>query len=102
MINGPVAIAGSIPFLFSIIGTKVPTNAAITITPIIAPAIVRLIIRSWLNERPRSTLKISYMVKLKKTNELLASGYSIHAFVNSLGKPMKPPKIILDCLKKQF
>ena len=61
-----------------------------------------LIIRSWLNERPRSTLKISYMVNLKKTNELLASGYSIHAFLNSLGKPIKPPKSILDCIKKQF
>ena len=61
-----------------------------------------LIIRSWLNEKPRSTLKISYMVNLKKTNELLASGYSIHAFVNSLGKPIKPPKSILDCINKQF
>ena len=61
-----------------------------------------LIIRSALNEKPRSTLKISYLVNLKKTNELLASGYSVHAFVNSLGKPIKPPKNILDCLKKQF
>ena len=61
-----------------------------------------LLIRSWLNERPRSTLKISYMVNLKKTNELLASGYSIHAFVNSLGKPIKPPKSILDCMQKHF
>lgn len=61
-----------------------------------------LIIRSWLNEKPRSTLKISYLVNLKKTNELLASGYSVHAFVNSLGKPIKPPKSILDCINKQF
>ena len=61
-----------------------------------------LLIRSCLNERPRSTLKISYTVNLKKTNEQLVSGYSIHAFINSLGKPIKPPKIILDCLKKQF
>ena len=61
-----------------------------------------LLIRSWLNERPRSTLKISYMVNLKKTNEQLVSGHSIHAFVNSLGKPIKPPKFILDCFKKQF
>ena len=61
-----------------------------------------LIIRSWLNEKPRSTLKISYLVNLKKTNELLASGYSVHAFVNSIGKPIKPPKSILDCINKQF
>ena len=61
-----------------------------------------LIIRSALNEKPRSTLKISYLVNLKKTNELLASGYSVHAFVNSIGKPIKPPKSILDCINKQF
>ena len=60
-----------------------------------------LLIRSWLNERPRSTLKILYTVNLKKTNEQLVSGYSIHAFVNSLGKPVKPPKSILDCIKNQ-
>ena len=51
-----------------------------------------LLIRSWLNERPRSTLKISYMVVLKKTHDLLATGYTIHAFINNLGKPIKPPK----------
>ena len=61
-----------------------------------------IIIRSFVNERPRSTLKISYMVILKKTNELLASGYSTHAFLNSLGKPIKPPKSILDCMYKHF
>ena len=61
-----------------------------------------LLIRSWVNERPRSTLKISYTVVLKKTNELLASGYSIHAFVNRFGKPVKPPKSILDCMQKHF
>ena len=61
-----------------------------------------IIIRSWVNERPRSTLKISYKVILKKTNELLASGYSIHAFVNNLGKPIKPPQSILDCIQKHF
>ena len=32
VINGPVAIAGSIPLLFKKIGIKVPINAAFTIT----------------------------------------------------------------------
>ena len=61
-----------------------------------------LIIRSFVNERPRSTLKISYTAILKNTNELLATGYSIHAFLNNLGKPIKPPKGILDCIHKHF
>tara|TARA_Y100000768_G_scaffold377750_1_gene351360 strand:+ start:612 stop:1016 length:405 start_codon:yes stop_codon:yes gene_type:complete len=61
-----------------------------------------ILIRSWLDERPRSTMKISYMAILKKTNDLLVTGYTIHAFINSLGKPMKPPKSILDCIQKHF
>ena len=42
VMKGPVAIAGSIPRLFKIIGTKVPTRAATTITNIIDPAMVAL------------------------------------------------------------
>ena len=61
-----------------------------------------ILIRSMVNKRPRSTLKISYTAVLKKTNDLLATGYTIHAFINSLGKPIKPPKSILDCMQKHF
>lgn len=39
-------MAGSIPLLFKIMGTKVPISAATIITPIIDPATVRLSIRS--------------------------------------------------------
>mgnify|MGYP001306218084 CR=1 FL=1 len=61
-----------------------------------------ILIRSLVKERPRSTLKISYTVILKKTNDLLATGYSIHAFLDGLGKPIKPPKSILNCMQKYF
>ena len=61
-----------------------------------------IIIRSFVNETPRSTLKISYMCIHENTNELLATGYSIHAFLNSLGKPIKPPESILNCMRKHF
>ena len=61
-----------------------------------------ILVRSWVDNRPGSTLKISYMVFLKKTNDLLATGYTTHAFVNSFGKPVRVPKIILDCMKKYF
>ena len=61
-----------------------------------------ILIRSCVNEMPRSTLKISYMALLKKTNDLLATGHTIHAFINSFGKPIKPPKSILDCIQKYF
>ena len=61
-----------------------------------------ILIRSMVNKRPRSTLKISYTAVLKKTNDLLATGYTIHAFINSLGKPIKPPKSILDVIQEYF
>ena len=61
-----------------------------------------ILVRSWINKKPRSTLKILYMAFLKKTNSLLATGYTIHAFVNSRGKPIKAPKIILDCIQKNL
>ena len=61
-----------------------------------------ILVRSWVDNRPRSTLKISYMAFLKKTNDLLATGYTTHAFVNSFGKPTRVPKIILDCMQKYF
>ena len=59
-----------------------------------------ILIRSCVNEMPRSTLKISYKAVSKKTNALLVTGYTIHAFTNSLGKPRKPPKSILNYMQR--
>ena len=59
-----------------------------------------ILIRSWVSEKPKSTLKIFYKAFLKKTNDPLVSGYTLHAFVNSRGRPIKPPKSILDYIQK--
>ena len=61
-----------------------------------------ILIRSWVNEIPRSTLKIYYNAVLKRKNHLLASGHTIHAFVNNLGRPIKPPKSILVYMQEYF
>ena len=53
-------------------------------------------LRSWIEERPRSTLKIFYEAILKKTNDLLVKGYTIHAFVNNNWKAVKPSYKILE------
>ena len=55
-----------------------------------------ILVRSWIEERPRLTLKISYEAILKKTNDLLVKGYTIHAFVNSNWKAVKPSYKILE------
>ena len=55
-----------------------------------------ILVRSWIEERPRSTLKILYEAILNKTNDLLVKGYTIHAFVNSNWKAVKPSNEILE------
>ena len=61
-----------------------------------------ILVKSFIDEMPRSTLKISYRAVLKKTNILLVKGYTSHAFLDSMGKPIKPPKSILSCMHKYF
>ena len=54
-----------------------------------------IIIKTWINEKPRSTLKIYYEVLLNHSFDLLAKGYTVHAFLGKNGRPKKPPSEIL-------
>ena len=56
-------------------------------------------IKSWIEQNPRSTMKIFYEANLKETNNLIATGYTVHAFINRKWKAIKPPNIILNILK---
>ena len=81
-------MAGSIPCLSRIIGTKVPTNAAIIITPIIDPAIVRLIDKSWLTIWPK-IIKITERAKplIRLSPTYIKSLFSNEPFTKSFAKP---------------
>ena len=59
-----------------------------------------ILIKSWIEENPRSKLKIFYKATLKKTNALIATGYTIHAFINKKWKVIKPPDNFLNILEK--
>ena len=61
MIKGPVAIAGSIPFLSKRIGTDVPIKAATTITQSIESEMVILSSIGRLVAKPNSIVKIPKM-----------------------------------------
>ena len=52
--NGPVAIAGSMPLLFKIIGIEVPINAATIITQSIEKEITRLRSKGWSLSVPKT------------------------------------------------
>lgn len=48
-------------------------------------------------EKPRSSLKIEYSV-FNAQKSLLVTGETIHAFLNSKGKTVKPPKILIELI----
>lgn len=54
---------------------------------------------STVREIPRSTIRIDYRVTQEGSESVVAEGYTIHGFVNSSGKAMRPPKPLLDALK---
>lgn len=55
-------------------------------------------IESIIKELPRSTLRIDYSVFSDRKQILHADGYTIHAFTNTSGKAIRPPKFIRDKL----
>lgn len=60
-----------------------------------------LLVKTMFNEIPRARLRIEYEVLRKESDELIATGYTIHGFLNSsTGKPTRAPEFFLDALKK--
>lgn len=55
-----------------------------------------LAIHLHLAEFPRARFKFHYEVK--REGEVLATGHTIHAFMDATGKALKPPKLFLESL----
>lgn len=53
-------------------------------------------------EIPRAKLKIDYCIYSKTPSQLLAKGYTVHAFIKESGQPIKVPNFILQKMKKHF
>ncbi len=56
---------------------------------------------SRLREFPRASLRIEYEI-FNQNDELLATGYTTHVFINLEGKPVRPPRIFLQTLRRFF
>lgn len=56
---------------------------------------------SRLKEFPRARLRIEYEV-FNENEELIAEGYTAHVFINANGRPVKPPRIFLETLRRFF
>ena len=51
-----------------------------------------------INELPRSSMKIEYEV-FNSGKKLLVTGHTVHSFINSNGKAVKPPKVLIEKLR---
>ena len=60
-----------------------------------------LLVKTIFKELPQARLRIEYEVFNTATNDLLATGHTIHSFLNaSSGKPTRAPAFFLDAVKK--
>ena len=57
-----------------------------------------LMILAKISDLPRSTMKIEYCVH-NQISELLAIGNTVHTFINSNGKTVKPPKELIEKIR---
>ena len=57
-------------------------------------------IKSIIKERPFAKIRVDY--ELQKEDQIIADGYSIHAFMNQSGQPIKAPRFIKETLAIGF
>ena len=57
-------------------------------------------IKTIIKERPFAKIRVDY--ELQKEDQLIADGYSIHAFMNQSGQPIKAPRFIKETLATGF
>ena len=59
-----------------------------------------LTIFTTLRENPLLRIRLDYEVK--RGDELLATGHTVHAFIDRAGKPVRPPPSVVAALNKAF
>jgi acyl-CoA thioester hydrolase len=59
-----------------------------------------LIIETRLDSSIRAGMKFEYRIFTESGGELVAKGYTLHAFVDSQGRVVRPPAFLSDVLKK--
>ncbi|MDZ7372535.1 MAG: acyl-CoA thioesterase [candidate division KSB1 bacterium] len=59
-----------------------------------------LTIETAVDGKPGARLRLTYTVR--RGQEVLATGYTVHAFVHQEGKPGKPPQIFLEALARRL
>ena len=58
-----------------------------------------LIIKTTILDIPKARLKIDYNVYKDHSNELLVTGYTVHAFMNQSGRAIRIPDLVLNTIQ---
>ena len=53
-----------------------------------------------LREKPSLRIRMEY--ELHRGDELLATGFTVHAFIDRTGKPMRPPAAFAEVMERLF
>jgi len=57
-----------------------------------------LTIRTIVRDLPRSRIRIEYEVIKQGDGTTIVEGYTVHSFINTKGRAVKPPKVFLEIL----
>ena len=58
-----------------------------------------IIVKTYIRELPKVKIKFEYNICPAGSDEILLTGYTVHAFTNLEGKPIKMPKYIRKILQ---
>jgi len=61
-----------------------------------------LIVKTYIRELPKVKIKFEYKICPAGSDEILLTGYTVHACTNLEGKPIKMPKYIRKILKDKL
>ena len=61
-----------------------------------------LIVKTYIRELPKVKIKFEYKICPAGSDEILLTGYTVHACTNLEGKPVKMPKYIRKILKNNL
>ena len=59
----------------------------------------KLIIESQIIKTPSARLQIDYNIISENDQLVIAKGKTVHGFINRKGKPIKPPKVLIEKIK---
>jgi len=58
-----------------------------------------IIVKTYIRELPKVKIKFEYKICLAGSDEILLTGYTVHAWTNLKGKPVKMPKYLRKILQ---